>query len=192
MNSLLNFLHKPYSLLALVLALCPTYLCAVEALIPTGFKVERYEPIWKKSPFTLSSITTTAPSTAAATLMLTGVLKIGEESYVSVFNKETKERMFLSSKPNIQNIKVERIETGTNLTQVVVTLKKDGEIFNLSYDQNYLNQNNAFPSQLNPNNLIKTIQPNQIIQTNQSNQQAPTTTAPPIRRRVIVPAQPPR
>lgn len=179
----------PTSILALALALSSADSKSEEALIPTGFKVERYEPLWKKSPFTLSSMTTTAPSAVAATLMLTGVLKVGEESFVSVFNKETKERMFLSSKPNAQNYQVERVETGTNLNQVVVTLKKDGEIINLSYDQNYLNQNSAFPSQFNPINQVRTIQPNQ---TNQTNQQAPTTTAPPVRRRVIVPAQPPR
>jgi len=161
---------------------------AEEALIPQGYEVARYDPIWKKSPFTLSSITQAVDAGFASKLTLLGILKIGQESFVSVMNNETKQRMFLSAKPNAENIQVERVETGTELKQVIVTLKKGSEVSTLSYEPTILNSSAMNTGMGTP----QTIFDPPIRQVISNNQQAPPATSPPVRRRIIVPAQPKR
>jgi hypothetical protein len=157
---------------------------AEDDLIPQGFPPERYEPLWKKSPFSLSSVAQDVPGGFAEKFILTGILKIGDTPYADVLNKETKERMFLSAQPNPQDIRIEKLESGTDLSQVVVTLRKGNEVGVLRYDQEYLKQTlnqaappmPANPAPMAPRPAVNPQQPPPAIRTK------------PVRR-IIVPSQ---
>lgn len=171
-------------LFALTLALCPLGGTAEEAVIPQGYSLDRYEPLWKKSPFTLSSVSEEVQSGFAQNLTLTGILKIGERNYVSVLDKETKQRFFLSSEPGEQGIQVEKLEVGNELKDVMVTLKKGAEVSTLGYDMAFLKQAQAEAAPPMPPVPVATPNRQKVGQPPR-----PTTKAPV--RRIIIPSQPP-
>lgn len=116
---------------------------AREEAIPQAYPVERYAPLWNKSPFALSSaaVPEAPPAGFADNLALTGVLKIGDEVLVSVVDKITKERQMLSAKAESQGIWVEQLDLSTaEPDQLTVTLKKGAESAVLRYDMDYLRQ----------------------------------------------------
>ncbi len=147
-------------LLVLFLALSPIFCQAEDAVIPRGYSPDRYEPLWKKSPFTLSSVAEEVQGGFARNLALTGILKIGQKNYVSVFDKESKQRFFLSSEPGAEGIQVEKLETGNELKDVVVTLKKGGEVSTLGYDMSFLKQTHSQAAPQMP--VMPVVAPNRI------------------------------
>ncbi|MDD5261486.1 MAG: hypothetical protein PHD76_06510 [Methylacidiphilales bacterium] len=115
--------------------------CAGEVVIPEAYPIERYEPVWKKSPFTLSSVPDAGPTGGLSDkFKLTGVLKIGDEPYVSIYDTENKERFLISRQVNAQGVKLDALQTSDDLSKVVANLSKSGETFSLHYDMDYLKQ----------------------------------------------------
>ncbi len=137
--------------------------CGGEAVIPEAYPIERYEPVWKKSPFTLSSVADAGPTGGLSDkFKLTGMLIIGEEPYVSIYDTENKERFLISRQVNAQGIKLETVQAGDDLTKVVANLSKGGETFSLHYDIDYLKQASGQSPMNVPGNI-----PNQTMSPNQ-------------------------
>jgi hypothetical protein len=158
---------------------------AEEALIMEGYSPDRYQALWKKSPFTLSSITEEVQGGFAQNLALAGILKIGKRQYVSVYDKETKKRLFLSSEAEEEGILVEKIEFANDLDKVTVTLKKGAEISTLRYDQEFLKQ------PLTENAVVSPMPPPMAVPFQPSANQPPTANRVRPPRRIIVPNQVP-
>jgi hypothetical protein len=170
---------------------------ADEQVIPQGYPVERYEPLWKKSPFSLASANAVAavPAGFADSLALTGVMKIGGEVYVSVVDKVTKERQMLSAKAEGQAILVEKLELADNDPgKVAVTLRKGGEISLLRYDMDFLKQMAAVSAPVAPVPLPMQATPTPAINANSAVPRVapPVQIKPPVKRRIIIPSQQPR
>jgi hypothetical protein len=66
--------------LPLMVNLSPLAAFAQENIIPSAYPVEGYEPLWKKSPFSLSSaaVPEAPPARFTDTLVLMGILKISD------------------------------------------------------------------------------------------------------------------
>jgi hypothetical protein len=170
---------------------------ADEQVIPQGYPVERYEPLWKKSPFSLSSANAVvaAPAGFADSLALTGVMKIGGEVYVSVVDKVTRERQMLSTKAEGQAILVEKLDLADNdPSKVAVTLKKGEEISLLRYDMDFLKQMAAVSAPATPVPVPMQAAPPPVVNANPAAPRIapPAPTRPPVQRRIIIPAPPPR
>jgi hypothetical protein len=170
---------------------------AQEEVIPSAYPVERYEPLWKKSPFALSSaaVPEAPPAGFADSLALTGILKIGDEVLVAVVDKVTKERQMLSTKAEGRTVWVEKLELSDDDTgKVAVTLKKGAENAVLRYDMDYLKQMAAVST---PPPASSVSAPAAAPVVNHSG--GPPRVAPPppsgrplVQRRIIIPSQPPR
>ncbi|MDR2463097.1 MAG: hypothetical protein LBD30_04880 [Verrucomicrobiales bacterium] len=174
--------------MSVMIGLLPLTVSAQEEVIPSAYPVERYEPLWKKSPFALSSaaVMEAPPAGFADSLALTGVLKIGDEVLVAVMDKVTKERQMLSAKAGEQSVWVEKLEFSDEApSKVAVTLKKGADSAVLRYDMDYLKQVAAMPAppaasitKSNANAAAIPIVPRPANR-------------PPIQRRIIIPSQPP-
>ena len=166
--------------------------------IPQAYPVERYEPVWKKSPFTLSSAADAVVAGGSSDrLKLTGVLKIGEQPYVSLYDSESKERFLVTSETNSRGIRLESVQTSDDLSKVTVALTLNGEPVKLHYDMEYLKQTAVqaagaappvpAPVAANPGAVV--IRPSNATPTPSGTSQPPPTMRPPIHRRIIIPSQ---
>ena len=160
----------------------PLLLRAEEA-IPKPYPVERYEAIWKHSPFTLSS----APEATAAPgenekLILLGILRIGNQAYAEVVDKETQKRFMVSEEASIQNgdLHLVRLDAETNPDDPVATLERGGRTFQLHYDATYLKQKASTP--------FPTAMPSNVSNIPSPTSAPPAAAQPPVVRRVVIPA----
>jgi hypothetical protein len=99
---------------------------AAPADLPPGITAERYRPLWERSPFTLPSANTNVVVEAAPKLALIGIGKIGDEPYVSVFNKETQVTLFIGPKGS-GGFTIASVDLQPKLTESSVTLKQGAE-----------------------------------------------------------------
>jgi hypothetical protein len=172
------------------LALSPCSAQTEGEAIPQPYPTDRYEPIWKKSPFTLSSTAPEAVAGFAENLALAGVVKINGESYVAVINKATQKRELISSKPNPQGIFLAKLESGEEMDKVAVTLQKGDEISVMRYDTAFLKAfapKPAGPGQ-NPGTGASPATAGQNSSTTSPNQVPPP--SPRVRHSRMIPSQP--
>lgn len=108
---------------------------AQEAVIPAGFGVDRYASLWEHSPFTIASVQQDAtPAGFAEKLALVGVAKIGTENLATVINKDSQERISVSSKPNDQGWKLIAVDSDPDLLKVVATIQSGNETAKVRFD----------------------------------------------------------
>ncbi|NJK93385.1 MAG: hypothetical protein HC904_17170, partial [Blastochloris sp.] len=88
----------------------------------------------------MSSVVDESAAGFTENLVLAGILKIGETPYASIMNKETKETLFVSTTPNDHGIQIEKLESSSDLSKVVLTLKKGNETGTLRYDEQFINR----------------------------------------------------
>ena len=115
-------------LLSLVLMTFTLHVCAAEPVIPQGYLPERYERIWKKSPFTVASVI--APeavdnSTFADSLTLAGLITIGGKPLVTVVANDSQETFLVDGDtPNSAGLQVVSFVNDLDPSKVEVVLKK--------------------------------------------------------------------
>lgn len=107
-----------------------------EIAIPDGYPPSRYQVIWQRSPFTLSSANDSSP--APQKLALTGILQIGNKTYASVIDKDSKHRFMVSQDEPVERISLVEIKNADDPAKVIATFKRDGELIQLRYDSDYL------------------------------------------------------
>lgn len=153
-----------------ILTVTTSSLLAVEAIIPQGYTPERYERIWKKSPFTVASVIAPAAvdnSTFADTLTLVGLVTIGGKPLVTVVSNDSQETQLVDSeKPNADGLQVVSFVNNLDPTKVEVVLKKGDVSGTLHFS---INETPApAPEQANDG------QPRRIIQPRPNNLPVPT------------------
>ncbi len=102
-----------------------------DTVIPAGTAVERYQPIWKRSPFTLAS---TPDAQASAEWSLGGLAENGQDPLVFLVNKQSQERMTVTGQPNEKGFSVESIDYQSDLLQSSVKIKTSGDTLTVRFD----------------------------------------------------------
>ncbi|MGB8352885.1 MAG: hypothetical protein WCD79_03275 [Chthoniobacteraceae bacterium] len=119
--------------------------------IPQGYSVDRYTSLWKHSPFTIASVEQNTASVGfASKFALVGVGRIGSEDVVTLLNKESLERIVVSSKAGRQDLKLILVEQDADPLKTSVTLQKGDEVGKVKFDQALLAVSNPPSSPGNP------------------------------------------
>jgi hypothetical protein len=100
---------------------------------PSGYSAQRYEALWKRSPFTLSSISDDA-GTKASNFALAGYLKIGDSEFVTVIDKQSRVTSFVSREPNAQGLKLLSVSTNVDPLKVTAQICKADITEMVGYD----------------------------------------------------------
>jgi hypothetical protein len=109
---------------------------------PAPLTAERYEPLWKRSPFTLPTADTNAAAEAPAKLALLGITRLGDDTFISILNKDTQQSVFLSSRePGPYTI--EAVNMAERISDSSVTLRQGTETIVVKPDSALM----ALPSQ---------------------------------------------
>lgn len=109
--------------------------------IPEGYSAQRYESLWKRSPFSLSSIVEEQAQVSgmAERYSLSGTFSVGEKDYVFVVNRANPtERFLVSKEPNAQGLSLESItrdsSTPPDPSKLTATIKQGEESGKITFD----------------------------------------------------------
>jgi len=105
-----------------------------ENVVPKTYSENRYELIWKKSPFSLPSVAEENPDGFAANLTLAGITKFNDQYVAIVLDKSTQKRSMVTAKPNSDGLALVEAQTSKDLKEVSVVVQKNGESATLKYD----------------------------------------------------------
>ncbi len=98
--------------------------------LPEGYPATRYESLWKRSPFTLSSITEDQGPTSAFSerYSLGAAYTVGKKDYVIVVNRSNpQERLTVSAEPNEQGLTLLSISYDNAAPMKTTAVIKQGE-----------------------------------------------------------------
>lgn len=171
------------------------WLFAADQPIPKSHPVDRYESLWKRSPFTLSSVSDPVVVAAgfARQLALAGVAKIGSVELVTLVNKQSQERLLISSQPNAQGIRLVSLQSDPDPSKITATIEKGVETAVVRFDAALLKS--ALSAQAPAMNAAAAQSPleEELIQTQSPSvtQEQPPSATDVIRRRINIPANPP-
>ena len=108
-------------------------------VIPVGYSLDRYSSLWKRSPFTIASVQQeVVPAGFASKFALVGLAKIGSEDVVTLLDKESQERIILSSQEGAQDLKLILVERDADPLKTSVTIQKGGETGRVKFDPSLL------------------------------------------------------
>lgn len=105
--------------------------------LPEGYTAQRYESLWKRSPFSLSSISDeqTQVSGMAERYSLGGAFSVGDKDYIFVVNRANPtERTLVSKTPNAQGLSLEVISYDSDPTKMTATIKQGEESGKITFD----------------------------------------------------------
>lgn len=110
---------------------------------PSSYSVDRYEGLWERSPFLLSSAPTVAPTPTgpgfADHLVLAGVAQVGGQYHISLVDKTSLQRKTLrSGVPNETGMEVVEVELQRDPMQTHVVVRRGGEQAVVRYDRQLL------------------------------------------------------
>lgn len=172
-------------------------------VVPKACPPERYESLWKHSPFTLSSVEDAAPAGMASHLALVGAAKVGAIPYAIILDKQSQERSLVSLKPNDKGMSLTSLQIDSDFGKTMATLQLGGETAVLHFDATASVPPPNNPNQPNvPNPAVQPYQPANPNQSPQPNPAYPNRvlTLPPgsppapgrmiPRRRIVIPATP--
>jgi hypothetical protein len=95
--------------------------------IPTGFKVDRYQKIWERNPFTLvTPVAQQVQPTVFDKLALVSWMKAGSKDVVLVQNTENNEVQKVTKEPNSNNLRLVELHPNQN-PQMVEAILSDGK-----------------------------------------------------------------
>lgn len=107
--------------------------------IPKPFPVERYEALWTRSPFALSSVSEQAAATGFGEhLALVGYARIGSTDLVTIVDKQSQKRLLVTMQPGPENIRLVSLETNQDRTRVTAVLQKGEEKAVVKFDLDLL------------------------------------------------------
>ena len=101
---------------------------------PQGYPPDRYESLWKHSPFTLSSVAMEASSLAMDKLALVGVGKVGTGEFVAVIDRQSQERFTITPKANQQGYRLVTLRLNEDPLKVIATVTRGSETFAVRFD----------------------------------------------------------
>lgn len=148
--------------------------------VPEPYPVERYQPLWQKSPFSLSTAAEEgAVAGFAEDLVLSGVSEMDGKSYVWVLDTKTQKRRMLSSTPDAEGFALESLTSDADMTKVSAVIRKGGETAPVKYKLEIFQQ--AMPAAAVAAQAPPPAAPNRVPR-------PPKT----VTRRIIVPSKPSR
>jgi len=151
-----------------------TSLPAAEVVVPQGYTPERYERIWKKSPFTVASVIApeaTNNASFADNLSLVGLVTIGGKPLVTVVATDSQETSLVDAdKPNAAGLQVASFVNNLDPSKVEVVLKKGDATGTLRFNIN----ETAAPPPEQVNVVPQANQPRRIIQPRPNGMPVPT------------------
>jgi len=155
--------------------------------VTTAYDIERYRPIWDRSPFTLSSASVEPTAGFASNLTLVAIGKIDQTHYVRVLDKISKQRTSLTPEVNASGIKLVSVQTNDDPLKASARIAKGGEEAVIRYDATLLKAAPVAAAPVpRPANgrrpYTKSANPNS---------KSPRTNTVKRRRRLIVPNRPP-
>lgn len=166
---------------------------AQEAVIPEDYPTERYQPIWEKSPFTLSSAAEEPTAGFASNLVLVGIGAIDDSFYARLLDRTSQQRWSVEQGTPYNGIELVSVDTHENPEQASVRLKKGAEEAVVRYDPAMLT---AAAAPTAPVGIPKPPRPNPNPGASANNQPIPQTTTnkipTPRTRRIIIPSRPNR
>lgn len=109
--------------------------------VPT---VDRYQPVWTRAPFTLSSVVAEDAS-ASSTWVLVGLATDGSEPLVFLQNKQTQKRLSVTTKPNEEGYCIVSVDQQQDLLKSSVQVKSPTEILTVRFDPALVVVNNPAP-----------------------------------------------
>ncbi len=113
--------------------------------IPQRYPLNRYQHLSKNLPFGKPTvIETEAPKPPPFTedFTLLGFSKVGTGYFVSLANKKTQQKIFLSPKDKPDGITVIEVMNHSEMNKIEIKLKKGSEIGSIKFDPNYLSAPN--------------------------------------------------
>lgn len=128
---------------------------SAEEAIPTTAKFARYEPMVKRSPFTVASAGGPTGATAdfARDLYVANAAHFASGDFVTIAsttNKDLKE--YLSSKETVHGYTISNIQWSDRVGETKVTIAKDGQFATLTFNEALLSQTIQNPvAQIPPN-----------------------------------------
>jgi len=169
---------------------------AAAANVPEGYSAERYEAMWRRSPFTLSSVTEEPVAGFAEQLSLSSIMMVGDEPHVSILNKQTQKRFSVSPGKPSDGIEIVSVTSPSSPREAEALIRKGVETAKIRFDLNLLKATAAAPGPQPPMPQPGVIpQPGSVPQppgTQPGIQPGtpPNPNAIRTRRRVIIPSQP--
>lgn len=157
-----------------------------EAAIPQAYDIARYQFIWEKSPFTLSSAAEEPVANFAANYALVGQGFIGGRAYVRILDKTSQQRFTVAEGEPANGVELISLEASNDPLESTARVRKGSETGVLRFDPALLSAASAAPPAVPavpqpPGN----VQPD----VNKPTQTPPGTNIPaPRRRRIIVPS----
>lgn len=108
---------------------------AKAGVVPEGYPIGRYSSLWEHSPFTIASVQTdTVQANFASKLALVGLAKIGSDNLVTLLNKDSQERISVSSEANEQGIKLVSVDADSDPLKTTVTIQQGNETAKVKFD----------------------------------------------------------
>ncbi len=169
---------------------------AMESTIPAAYPLDRYEYIWEKSPFTLSSAAEVPVSNTFNNLVLVGLGAINQQLYARILDKASQKRFTVTKDTPYDGILLVSISPDADPESSSAVLRKGSEEGKISFDPAMLMAAAPVPNQAQLNaqqraqqqaNQKKQQAVNQRQpQANNPNQQIPKPRAP--RRRIVIPS----
>ncbi|MES2307453.1 MAG: hypothetical protein V4507_01205 [Verrucomicrobiota bacterium] len=139
------------SLLGIFLVVQPLF----SETLPQRYPLERYDELRKHLPFGKPTVIETEaakPPPFTDDLALLGFSKVGSGYFVTLTNKKTQQKIFLSPKEKPDGITVAEVINSSDLTKVEIKLKKGDEVSSLKFDPTFLSgpKPGAMPIQPQP------------------------------------------
>ena len=131
------------------LAVLPEGLMAGQE-IPKGYEAGRYETLWTKSPFTLSSAAEGDAGGIGQDMTLAGIAKIGNTEMITIVDKKTQRRLTISPTSQPDGISLVSIQMDNDLKKATATIRKGGETATIKYDMDYLAASAPPPAAVSP------------------------------------------
>jgi hypothetical protein len=161
-------------------------------LVPDPVPVERFREVWERNPFSVATVVDEA--NAGATFALMGMVQTGDKMLVTLFNKKSQERFVLAQGETRNGLRIVSIKPHAELRKVTLMVQSGSETLQVAFDPS-LNapagqgqpatppgQRPGVPNAPNQSNLVP---PNPA----QGGKSPPERV---VRRRIVVPSQPPK
>jgi hypothetical protein len=156
-------------------------LVQAELVWPESPSVERYQPIWTRSPFTVSSAT--PEEVASGKWVLVGLALSPDDPMVFILNRETQERRIITSSSTDKDFSIDSIDQQSDYLKSSVRLKTPTELITVRFDAALIAESAAAMA-------VAPSEPNTSVK---MNRQPPSRVLSPTRRvnRITMPAPPP-
>lgn len=107
---------------------------AAEEALPKEVGVDRYESLWRRSPFDLPSSDSATGPVPSQGLYLSGVMRVGEEEFVTIVDRATEQTFLVGREANAQGWSLVTMQRSDDATKVSATVRRGDEAISVRFD----------------------------------------------------------